>query len=64
MLCLHFVEHSDCTQNATVTTRRYKQNKHSIVDLLANKFEFKTSEDIDMDPCKAGTCTNLYISQS
>lgn len=60
ILCLNCIEHSDCIQNATLNTRRHKQNKYSIDDLLSNKFEFKTSEDIDMDPCKAGK-KHVYI---
>lgn len=59
ILCSNCIERSDCIQNATLNTRRHKQTKYSVDDLLSNKFEFKTSEDIDMDPCKAGK--NLYF---
>lgn len=60
ILCLICIEHGDCIQNETLNTRRHKQKKYSIDDLLSNKFELKTSEDIDMDPCKAGK--NLFGS--
>lgn len=59
IVCSSCIEHSDCIQNATLNTRRHQQTKYSIDDLLSNKFEYKTSEDIDMDPCKAGK--NFYI---
>lgn len=54
ILCSNCIEHSDCIQNATLNTQRHKQTKYSIDDLLSKQFELKTSEDIDMDPCKAG----------
>lgn len=54
ILCFNCIEHGDCIQNATLNTWKHKQKKYTIDDLLSNKFEFKTSEDIDMDPCKAG----------
>lgn len=61
ILCSNCIERSDCIQNATLNTSRHKQTKFSIDDLLTHKYEFKTSEDIDMDPCKAGKNIFIYI---
>lgn len=57
ILFLYFVEHSGCIPSATdyVNTRRHKENKNSKDDFSSSQYEFKTSEDVDMDPCKTGT---------
>lgn len=34
--------------------RRVYRSKFTIEELLNTQFEYKTSNDIDMDPCKAG----------
>lgn len=40
-------------ESSSISTVNY-HNKFSIDELLSSKFEFKISEDIDMDPCKSG----------
>lgn len=39
--------------------RIYNHNNFTIEDLLHRKFEFKVSDDIDMDPCKSSKCVAI-----
>lgn len=40
--------------NQTLYTTEHRQSKFTIDDLLNGQYSFKISDDIDMDPCKAG----------
>lgn len=40
--------------NQTIFATQHRQSKFTIDDLLNGQFSYKISEDIDMDPCKAG----------
>lgn len=48
---------ADCNHLQNVTFRRPQQrysSRYSADELLMSQFDFKVSEDIDMDPCKSG----------
>lgn len=40
--------------NGTVFVTDYHTGRYGIDDLLYGQFSYKISDDIDMDPCKAG----------
>lgn len=44
--------------NETVYLTDYRTGRYGIDDLLSGQFTYKMSDDIDMDPCKAGKCAH------
>lgn len=59
VVVLSFLNLADCNDLQNVTMRRPRPqqkygSRYSADELLMSQFEFKVSEDIDMDPCKSG----------
>lgn len=57
VVVLSFLNLAACNHLQNVTLRRPQQNyssRYSADELLMSQFDFKISEDIDMDPCKSG----------
>lgn len=57
VVVLSFLNLANCNHLQNVTLRRPQQNyssRYSADELLMSQFDFKVSEDIDMDPCKSG----------
>lgn len=67
VVVLIFINLADCNHLQNVTLRRPQQNyssRYTADELLMSQFDFKVSEDIDMDPCKSGMYeyNNLYLT--